>query len=110
MKDGDGNFASLNVMQKELKMLFWIHSLLFQPENLCFTRVFKTGRISPKSTILVDQLLPLLRKNSLIKFSYSPESEDCFPTPLQMQFLWGSQKLLQNLKLYSDMFPGWKNS
>ena len=84
-------------------MLPRIRSLLLRPANLCFVKVFKTGWFGRESTILMDELLTLLPKDSLIKFSYSTDSESCFPTPLQMEFLWGRQKRLQNLKLYSHM-------
>ncbi len=84
-------------------MLSRIRSLLVQPANLCFVRVFKTGSFGLEPTILMDELLPLLRKNSLIEFSYSTHSRYRFPTPLQLEFLWGRQKRLQNLKFYSHM-------
>lgn len=85
------------------KMLSRIRSLLLQPTNLGFVRVFKTGSFGLGPTILMDELLPLLRKDSLLEFSYSTNSKYCFPTPLQLEFLWGRQKRLQNLKLYSHM-------
>lgn len=82
-----------------------IRALLLNLANLQFVKVLKIGQCGTRSTSLMDQLLPLLRKDSLTKFSYSTQSVHHFPTPLQMQLLWGSQKHLKNLKLYSHMVP-----
>lgn len=94
-----------NDKQKDCKLSLKIHSLLLASANLLFVRVFKTGYFGPESTLLIDRLLPLLRKHFLVKFSYSTESISSFPTPLQLQCLWGRQKHLQDLKLYSHMVP-----
>lgn len=51
------------------------------------------------------RFLRLLQKHFLIKFSYSTRSINCFPTPLQLQYLLRRQKHQQNLKLYSHMVP-----
>lgn len=75
-------------------MLSRIRSLLLQPENLAFVRVLKTGWFGQESTTLMDELLPLLPESSLLKFSYSTNSESRFPTPLQIKFFWGRQKRL----------------
>lgn len=91
--------------EKELQRLQKIRSLLLQPANLRFVRVFKTGEFGQDSTLLTDQLLPLFQKDSLLKFSYSTISTRCFPTPLQLQFLLGRQKQLHNLRLYSHLVP-----
>lgn len=88
---------------QNLQMLSRIRSLLLQPANLCFVKVLKTGWIGEMPTILMDDLLPLLRKNSLIEFSYSTNSKYRFPTPRQLEFLWGRQKRLQNLRFYPHM-------
>lgn len=82
-----------------------ISSLLKNPANLQFVKVLEIGQCGTRSTYLMDQLLPLLRKDFLTKFSYSTQSDHCFPTPLQMQLLWDTQKHLKNLKLYSHMVP-----
>lgn len=105
MKDDYGNFGYIDQKRKDLQMLPRIQSLLSQPANLRFVRVLKTGRFGVESTILMDRLLSLLRKDSLVKFKYSAQSRDCFPTPLQVEFLWGYQKHIQTLKLYSHMAP-----
>lgn len=105
MKDDYGQFEYTNLKRKDLQMLPRIQSLLSQPANLRFVRVLKTGRFGVESTILMDHLLSLLRKDSLVKFRYSTQSRDCFPTPLQVEFLWGHQKHIQTLKLYSHMAP-----
>lgn len=105
MKDDYGNFGYIDQKRKDLQMLPRIQSLLSQPANLRFVRVLKTGRFGVESTILMDRLLSLLRKDSLVKFKYSAQSRDCFPTPLQVEFLWGQQKHIQTLKLYSHMAP-----
>ena len=105
MKDDYGNFGYINRKRKDLQMLPRIQSLLSQPANLRFVRVLKTGRFGVESTILMDHLLSLLQKDSLVKFQYSAQSRDCFPTPLQVEYLWGHQKHIQTLKLYSHMAP-----
>lgn len=79
-----------------------IHSLLVQPANLCFVKVLKTGWFGLKSTILMDEVLPLLRNDSLIKFGYLTHSKYCFPTPRQLESLCSRQKRLE-LKLYPHM-------
>ncbi len=82
-----------------------IRAPLLNTANLQFVKVLKTGQCGTRSTYLTDQLLPLLRKDFLTKFSYSTLSFHHFPTPWQLQLLWGSQKHLKNLKLYSHMVP-----
>ena len=105
MNDANGRFDRIDRAQKDRQLLSKLHSLLLQPANLRFIRVLKTGEFGPKSTALMDELLPLLQKDSLNKISYSTHSRYYFPTPLQMEFLWGSQKQLQDLKLYFHMVP-----
>lgn len=105
MKDDYGKFDRIDREQKDRQILSKLHSLLSQPANLRFIRILKTGEFGSKSTALMDELLPLLPKDSLIKFSYSTHSRYYFPTPLQMEYLWGSQKHLQDQKLYFHMIP-----
>lgn len=92
--------------EEDRRMLSRIHSLLLRPANLWFVKVFKTGWIGRESTTLMDELLPLLPKDSLLKFSYSTDSDSRFPTPQQIEFLWGRQRRLKNLKLCSHMVSG----
>lgn len=80
-----------------------IESLLMKPENLLLIRVLKTNRFGWVSTQLMDKLLPLLRENFLTEFNYSTQSLEHFPTPSQLQFLWGHQKKLRNLKINSHI-------
>lgn len=91
-----------------------IQSLLKKPENLQFVRVLDTGWFGWESTKLMDRLLPLFREDHLIRFSYLTRSccaSTCvFPTPLQMQYLWGSQTKLQKLELCSHMVPALEES
>lgn len=82
-----------------------IESLLIKPANLRFVRVLKTNHFGLVSTQLMDRLLPLLREDFLIEFSYSTKSAKYFPTPSQLQLLWGRQKNLRNLKIYSHIVP-----
>lgn len=82
-----------------------IKSLLIKPENLRLIRVLKTSRFGWVSTELMDRILPLLREDFLTEFRYSTESAELFPTPSQLQFLWGHQKKLRNLKIYSHIVP-----
>ena len=82
-----------------------IKSLLIEPASLLFVRILKTPPFGKELTQLMDQVLPLLKKDFLLEFSFSTESTRCFPTPLQMQLLWASPKNLRNLKLYSHMGP-----
>ena len=69
-----------------------IKSLLIEPANLLFVRILKTPPFGKELTQLMDQVLPLLKKDFLLEFSFSIESTRCFPTPLQMQLLWARQK------------------
>lgn len=81
-----------------------IYSLLREPANLRFIRVFKTdGWFDSESTVVMNRLMPLLREDFLTEFSYTVVDVSCFPTPLQLQLLLGRQKNLRNLKLYSHM-------
>ena len=80
-----------------------ISSLLLQPSNLHFVKILKTGKLGLESTKLMNQLLPLLLADSLTKFSYFASFTENFPTPLQLQILWSTQKHLQNLKCCSYM-------
>lgn len=89
--------------RRDRQTLSKVHSLLVQPANLCFIKVLKTGWFGLKSTILMDEVLPLLRKDSLIKFNYFTDSKYCFPTPLQLESLCSRQKSLRELKLYPHM-------
>lgn len=93
------------VTQEDVLMVVRIKALLAGPANLRFIRILKTPPIGPESTQLMDQVLPLLRKDFLTEFSFSTTSSTRFPTPIQMQYLWASQENLQNLKLYSHMVP-----
>lgn len=89
--------VSVSGMGEERQLLSRIYSLLRGPANLNFIRVLKTDeRFQRKSTALMDRLMPLLREDFLIEFSYSTESIYCFPT---------SKKNLRNLRLYSHMVP-----
>lgn len=77
-----------------------IYSLLREPANLRFIRVLKTdGWFDSESTVVMNRLMPLLREDFLIEFSYTFVDISCFPTPLQL----GPSKNLRNLKLYSHM-------
>lgn len=105
MKDDYGKFDRIDRVQKDRQVLSKLYSLLLQPANLRYIRILKTGQFGSKSTVLIDQLLPLLPKDSLINFRYSTHSRDYFPTPLQMEYLWDSQKHLQDQKLYFHMIP-----
>lgn len=70
---------------RKKKLLSRIDSLLRGPANLSFIRIFQTDEtFRPKSTALMDRLMPLLREYFLIEFSYSTTSIFCFPTPSQM--------------------------
>lgn len=82
-----------------------IESLLAEPANLRFVRVLKTRRLGLEATKLMDRLLPLLREDFLTGFVYATKSVKRFPTPAQLQLLWGRQKNLRNLKLYSHIVP-----
>lgn len=82
-----------------------IRSLLIKSANLRFIRVLKTSNFGLGSTQLMDGLLPLLRDDFLTEFNYSTKSVKQFPTPSQLQLLWGRQKNLQNLKIYSHIVP-----
>lgn len=82
-----------------------INSLLVGPANLRFVRILKIPPFGLEPTQLMDQVLPLLRKDFMTEFSFITKSTMRFPTPLQMQFLWARQENLQNLKLYSHMVP-----
>lgn len=90
-------------LARDRRIVSRIRSLLLQPANLCFVKVFKTGWLGSEPTALMDELLPLLPKDSLLEFSYSTKSKSRFPTPLQVEFLLGHQRRLKNLKLYSHM-------
>lgn len=91
--------------QEDGLMVERIKALLVGPANLCFVRILKTPPFGPESTELMDRVLPLLRKDFLIEFTFSTTSSRYFPTPIQMQFLWARQENLQNLKLHSHMVP-----
>lgn len=93
------------VKQEDVLMVVRIKALLAGPANLRFIRILKTPSIGPQSTQLMDQVLPLLRKNFMTEFSFNTTSSTRFPTPTQMQYLWARQENLQNLKLYSHMVP-----
>ena len=95
----------INPYVKHVQLKPKIHSLLSQQEKLRLVRVFKTGKFGRESTLLINRLLPLFRRDFLIKFSFSTKSSDCFPTPQQLRFLWNHQKHLQNLKFHSHMVP-----
>lgn len=82
-----------------------IKSLLIQPANLRFVRILKANHVGLVSTQLMDRLLPLLRDDYLTEFNYCTQSVKQFPTPSQLQFLWGRQKNLRNLKIYAHIVP-----
>ena len=86
---------------------FCLESTLYSSHRqICLlSGTLKTGQFGPKSTLLINRLLPLLRENFLTKFSYFTQAIDCFPTPAQLQYLWSCQKHLQGLQLYSHMVP-----
>lgn len=94
----DWDFLDTQILPK-------IYSLLLNPANLCFVRILKTGVFGMESTILMNQLLPLFKEDSLLKFSYYTMETIFFPTPLQLKSLLDRQKHLQNLELYSHMVP-----
>lgn len=94
-----------NQRQEDRLLVERINALLFGPGNLRFVRILKTPPFGPEPTRLMDQVLPLLRKDFLTELSFCTTSSGHFPTPLQMQFLWVRQENLQNLKLYSHMVP-----
>lgn len=104
MRDDYRTFGTeIRLDDKDDQMKLRIYSLLSQPANLSFVRVFKTGRFGLKSTMLMDEFLPLLRKDFMIKFSFCDKFKDYFPTPLQVQFLLNRQKNLRNLKFHSGI-------
>ncbi|MCJ1342162.1 hypothetical protein MMC31_000342 [Peltigera leucophlebia] len=106
MKDDYGSMNKhINPYNKDNQLKPKIQSLLSKPANLRLVRVLKTGRFGPESTFLMDRLLPLFQKDSMIKFSFSTKSSDCFPTPRQVRFLWNHQNHLQDLKFHSHMIP-----
>lgn len=71
----------INQGEKDTKTLQRIQSLLMSPANLRFVRVLNTGQFGTRSTDLMNQVLPLLRKDYLTRFSYSTRSIISFPTP-----------------------------
>lgn len=95
----------ISIERQDQQMLSKIHSLLIKPSNLCFFKVLKTGWQGYKSTILMNEVLPLLRRDSLIKFEYFTGSKFCFPTPRQLDSVYSCQKRLQGLQLHSHMVP-----
>lgn len=98
----------INQGEKDTHTLQRIQSLLMNPANLRFVRVLNAGQFGMRSTDLMDQVLPLLRKDYLARFNYSTRSTISFPTPLQMKLLWCRQKELRNLELCSHMVPALK--
>ncbi|MCJ1349706.1 hypothetical protein MMC31_007947 [Peltigera leucophlebia] len=82
-----------------------IKSLLINPANLQFVRVIKTDRRSREESILIDQLLPHLQKDSLKEINFTSSCPGEFPTPYQIEFLWQNQKNLQNLPLITHVVP-----
>lgn len=102
-RDMCGRYRIPNERQDQ-QMLSKIHSLI-KPANLCLVRVLKTGWQGYKSTILMNEVLPLLRMDSLIRFEYFTGSKFCFPTPRQLDSLYSRQKRLQRLQLHSHMVP-----
>lgn len=78
---------NIDLEDQDSQILPKIYCLLSQPEKLHLIKSFKTGYFRPESIILMNKLLPLLQQDFLIKFSYLSESEDNFPTPLQINFL-----------------------
>lgn len=90
---------------KDQRMLSKIHSLLVKPANLGFVKVLNTGWFGYRSTNLMNKILPLLRRDSLIRFHYYTGSRFCFPTPRQLDSIYRRQKRIQELKLDSHMIP-----
>lgn len=82
-----------------------IDILLIQPANLRLVRILKTSRMTPEDSLLMDQLLPQLRKDFLKEINFVSASVEKFPTPKQIEFLWCHQKNLQNLELKLHMIP-----
>lgn len=101
----DGLDERMSEKDEDEKLSQRIESLLIKPANLSFIRVLKTNHFGLVSTQLMDRVLPLLREDFLTEFSYSTKSAQYFPTPSQLQLLWGRQKNLQNLKIYSHIVP-----
>lgn len=95
------NLSLTNEKDKNLKPR--IKSLLSQPKNLGHVRILKTGQFGVEPTCLMKQLLPLFPKDFMLKFGFSAQSRNSFPTPRQIRFLWHCQKNLRNLKFYSYM-------
>lgn len=61
--------------------------------------------MTPEESLLMDKLLPQLRKDYLKEINFVSASVDRFPMPHQMEFLWYNQKNLQNLELKLHMIP-----
>lgn len=82
-----------------------ISILLINPTNLHFVRVLKTPSLTLEESLLMDQLLPHLRKDYLKEINFASFSVDRFPMPQHIEYLWYHQKKLQNLELKPHMIP-----
>ncbi|MCJ1342160.1 hypothetical protein MMC31_000340 [Peltigera leucophlebia] len=83
-----------------------ISILLIKPANLRFVRVLNaTSRMRPEESLLMDQLLPQLRKDFLKEIGFVSINLGDFPMPYQIRYLWYNQKNLKNLKLGTHIVP-----
>lgn len=83
-----------------------INSLLIQPTDLRFVWIINTPKMEPEETRLMGRLLP----STPARFSDGVQlfgiiHQKNYPTPLQMQFIWNSQRNLHNQNLCSQMVP-----
>ena len=81
---GPDTYLNLSVNKNDENLKPRIRSLLFQPKNLHRVRILKTGQFGVGATHLMKQLLPLFPTNSMLKFSFSAQSCNSFPTPRQI--------------------------
>lgn len=88
-----------NSKEQEDTLLTKISSLLSAPSNLQFIRILNIGCFGPQTTKAIDALLPQLKENGLIKFSFWDNPDNFFPTPEQICLLQSRQKNLQNIQL-----------
>ena len=79
---GPDTYLNFNENDKNLEPR--VRSLLLQPKNLNHVRILKTGEFGVRATHLMKQLLPLFPTNSMLKFSFSAQSCNSFPTPRQI--------------------------
>ena len=85
-----------------------LNSLLRNKKNLSLIRVLITSECDIVMTNMLDELLENLGENQLIQLYYGNQgllasnqyqhrTENCFPTPEQMEFIWTHQQNLQTL-------------